>query len=33
MDPLATFFFTWAAILLIIGLTFWLVDPNRKNRP
>lgn len=33
IDPLAAVFFTVASILLIIGLTFWLVDPNRNNRP
>jgi len=31
MDPLGALFFTAAGILLIIGLTFWFVDPNRKR--
>jgi len=33
MHPLAAFLFICAGILLIIGLTFWLVDPNRTNKP
>lgn len=31
MDPIAALLFTVAGILLIIGLTFWLVDPNRRQ--
>lgn len=31
MTPLAAIFFTVAGILLIIGLTFWWIDPNRKD--
>jgi hypothetical protein len=30
MHPIAALLFTVVGILLIIGLTFWLVDPNRK---
>lgn len=31
LDPLAALFFTGAGICLIIGLTFWFVDPNRRQ--
>jgi hypothetical protein len=31
IHPLAAIFFTAAGICLIIGITFWLVDPNRKD--
>lgn len=31
MDPIAAILFTLAGIALIIGLTFWLVDPNRRQ--
>lgn len=31
MDATAALLFTLAAILLIIGLIFWLVDPNRRQ--
>lgn len=31
MDPLAALFFTLAGIALIIGLTFYYVDPNRHQ--
>lgn len=30
MDPIAAVFFTAAGICLVIGLTFYLIDPNRK---
>ena len=31
MTPSAAILFTVAGILLIIGLTFWWVDPNRRQ--
>lgn len=31
MDTLAALFFTIAGILLTIGLTFYYVDPNRRQ--
>jgi hypothetical protein len=31
MEPIAALLFTAAGILLVIGLTFWLVDPNRRQ--
>lgn len=31
MNALAAIFFTAAGICLIIGLTFWWTDPNRKD--
>jgi len=30
MVPAALYLFTVALIGLVIGVTFWLVDPNRK---
>jgi hypothetical protein len=30
MEPIAALLFTVAGILLVISMTFWLVDPNRK---
>lgn len=31
MDAAAALLFSIAGILFIIGMVFWLVDPNRKN--